>query len=179
MGQARASTDRNTDPRGAGGARPAAAWDVLVVPLRSGDRDRGFLEVRDRLSRWGRFRDDDLQLLETLSGHVATALDNLRLLETLRHEAYHDAVTGPAQPARAAPSRRRRRSTRAAGGAIVLVELDVLSQVNNALGHDRGEQLLRAAGDRLVGLRGREHARSPGSRRTGSPCWSTTSRRPS
>ena len=70
------------------------AWDVMVVPLRSGDRNRGYVEVRDRLSRWGRFRDNDLTLLETLSSHVATALDNLRLLETLRHEAYHDEITG-------------------------------------------------------------------------------------
>ena len=93
-GRARASTDR-TPTRTCWRRWPSRkAWDVLVVPLRSGDRDRGYLEVRDRLSRWGRFRDEDLQLLETLSGHVATALDNLRLLETLRHEAYHDAITG-------------------------------------------------------------------------------------
>ena len=153
MGQARASTDRNIAPALLAALQARRCWDVLVIPLRSGDRDRGFLEVRDRLSRWGRFRDDDLQILETLSGHVATALDNLRLLETLRHEAYHDAVTG---------LRNRLGLTVEAQAqinagrevAIVLVELDVLSQVNNALGHDRGEQLLRAAGDRLVDFAG-------------------------
>ena len=127
---------------------------MLVVPLRSGDRDRGYLEVRDRLSRWGRFRDEDLQLLETLSGHVATALDNLRLLETLRHEAYHDAITG-LRNRLGLHVEAQARSPPGWGGAIVLVELDVLSQVNNALGHDRGEQLLRMAGERLVALRRR------------------------
>src|SRR6478752_7772565 len=74
-GRARASTDRNPSPEVMSALADRKAWDVLVVPLRSGDRDRGYLEVRDRLSRWGRFRDEDLQLLETLSGHVATALD--------------------------------------------------------------------------------------------------------
>ena len=152
-GRARVSTDRTTDRTLLSALKGRKAWDVLVVPLRSGDRDRGYLEVRDRLSRWGRFRDDDVQLLETLAGHVATALDNLRLLETLRHEAYHDAVTGlrnrlglnvEVQSAMADGR----------GGAIILVELNVLAQVNNALGHDRGERLLRMGGDRLVGLLG-------------------------
>ncbi len=152
-GRARASTDRSPLPAVLGALRERDAWDVLVVPLRSGDRDRGYLEVRDRLSRWGRFRDQDLQLLETLSGHVATALDNLRLLESLRHEAYHDAVTGLRNrlglhvEGQAAIGQ-------GWGSAIILVELDVLSQVNNALGHDRGERLLRMAGDRLVALVG-------------------------
>ena len=72
-----------------------------MVPLRSGDRDRGYLEVRDRLSRWGRFRDEDLQLLETLSGHVATALDNLRLLEIAAARGLPRRDHRAAQPARA------------------------------------------------------------------------------
>ncbi len=148
-GRARASTDRHPDPQVLAALTRREAWDVLVVPLRSGDRDRGYLEVRDRLSRWGRFRDEDLKLLETLGGHVATALDNLRLLDSLRHEAYHDSITGllnrlglhvAGQGAIDGGS----------GTAIVMVDLDVLSQVNNALGHDRGEQLLRMAGHRLV-----------------------------
>ena len=152
-GRVRVSTDRTMDTEVLAALAERQAWDVLVVPLRSGDRDRGYLELRDRLSRWDRFRDDDLRVLETLGGHVATALDNLRLLESLRHEAYHDAITGlrnrvgliVAAQDRLADGR---------GAAILLVELDVLSQVNNALGHDRGEKLLRMAGDRLVGLAG-------------------------
>ena len=152
-GRARASTDRSPNPEVLAALAERKAWDVLVVPLRSGDRDRGYLEVRDRLSRWGRFRDEDLQLLETLSGHVATALDNLRLLETLRHEAYHDAITG-LRNRLGLHVEGQAAITQGWGGAILLVELDVLSQVNNALGHDRGERLLRMAGERLVALVG-------------------------
>jgi diguanylate cyclase (GGDEF)-like protein len=154
-GRARASTDRSPNAEVLAALAERKAWDVLVVPLRSGDRDRGYLEVRDRLSRWGRFRDEDLQLLETLSGHVATALDNLRLLETLRHEAYHDAITG-LRNRLGLHVEGQAAITQGWGGAILLVELDVLSQVNNALGHDRGERLLRMAGERLVALVGED-----------------------
>jgi diguanylate cyclase (GGDEF)-like protein len=152
-GRARASTDRSHNPEVLAALAERGSWDVLVVPLKSGDRDRGYLEVRDRLSRWGRFRDEDLQLLETLSGHVATALDNLRLMETLRHEAYHDAITG-LRNRLGLNVEGQAAITQGWGGAILLVELDVLSQVNNALGHDRGERLLRMAGERLVALVG-------------------------
>jgi len=152
-GRSRASTDRSPNSEVLAALAERNAWDVLVVPLKSGDRDRGYLEVRDRLSRWGRFRDEDLQLLETLSGHVATALDNLRLLETLRHEAYHDAITG-LRNRLGLHVEGQAAITQGWGGAIVLVDLDVLSQVNNALGHDRGERLLRMAGERLVALVG-------------------------
>ncbi len=151
--RARASTDRSPDPEVLAALAERRAWDVLVVPLRSGERERGYLEVRDRLSRWGRFRDEDLQLLETLSGHVATALDNLRLMESLRHEAYHDAITG-LRNRLGLHVEGQLAITQGWGGAILLVELDVLSQVNNALGHDRGERLLRMAGERLVALVG-------------------------
>jgi diguanylate cyclase (GGDEF)-like protein len=154
-GRVRVSTDRSMDPAVLAALAERQSWDVLVVPLRSGDRDRGYLELRDRLSRWDRFRDDDLRVLETLGGHVATALDNLRLLESLRHEAYHDAITGLRNRVGLIVAGQEMLAG-ARGAAILLVELDVLSQVNNALGHDRGEQLLRMAGDRLVTLVGAE-----------------------
>lgn len=148
-GRAHVSGDQADDPAVLAALTDRNTRDVLIVPLRSGERSRGYLEVRDRLSRWGRFRENDLTLLETLSGQVATALDNLRLLETLRYEAYHDAITGllnwrgmtvqiEASPATGPIT------------SVLLVQLDVLPEVNNAIGHDRGEQLLALVGERLV-----------------------------
>lgn len=148
-GRAHASTDSTTDPALLAALRSRDAWDVLIVPLRSGDRARGYVEVRDRLSRWGRFRENDLTVLETLSSHVATALDNLRLLETLRHEAYHDAITGLLNW-RGLTVEIEASMADSSIGAVMLVQLDILPEVNNAIGHDRGEQLLSAAGRRLV-----------------------------
>ncbi len=154
-GRAHASTDKTSDPAILAALAARQAWDVLIVPLRSGDRNRGYVEVRDRLSRWGRFRENDLTLLETLSSHVATALDNLRLLETLRHEAYHDAITGLLNWRGLTVEIEASMATGSVG-AVMLVQLDVLPEVNNAIGHDRGEQLLSAAGDRLVAAAGHD-----------------------
>ena len=170
-GRARASTDRNQDTAVLAALADRQAWDVLVVPLRSGDRDRGYLEVRDRLSRWGRFRDEDLQLLETLSGHVATALDNLRLLETLRHEAYHDAITG-------LRNRLGLHVEGQDGDHPGLGRRDPAGRTGRAVA---GQQRPRARPRRAAAADGRRAAgrrwsaiggRWPGSRRTGSRCWS-------
>ncbi len=154
-GHVQASTDQTSDPNILRALASRGAWDVMIVPLRSGDRNRGYVEVRDRLSRWGRFREDDLTLLETLSSHVATALDNLRLLETLRHEAYHDEITGLLNWRGLAVEIEASLATDAIG-AVMLVQLDILPEVNNAIGHDRGEQLLTAAGLRLVNAVGHD-----------------------
>ena len=154
-GRAQASSDSTSDPAIQRALVSRKAWDVLVVPLRSGDRDRGYVEVRDRLSRWGRFGDNDLTLLETLSSSMATALDNLRLLETLRHEAYHDAITGLLNW-RGLTVEIEASLTDGSIAAVMLVQLDILPEVNNAIGHDRGEQLLSAAGARLVAAVGED-----------------------
>jgi len=154
-GRAKAAEDKTDDGAVAAALSARQAWDVLIVPLRSGDRDRGYLEVRDRRSRWGRFREDDLTLLETLASQLSTALDNLRLLETLRHEAYHDAITGLLNW-RGLSVEIEASMTAGTIGAVMLVQLDILPEVNNAIGHDRGDQLLIAAGARLVHAVGRD-----------------------
>jgi len=152
-GATMAASDRTTDPALLQALAGRGAWDVIVVPLRSGDRDRGYLEVRDRRSRWGRFSDDDLRLLQTLGGHLATALDNHRLVERLSHEAYHDSVTALRNRLGLTVSSQEMAAAGRLGG-VLLLELNVLGDVNSALGHDRGEQLLAAVGRRLVSVAG-------------------------
>jgi diguanylate cyclase (GGDEF)-like protein len=148
-----AASDRTSDAGMLAALAARGAWDVIVVPLRSGDRDRGYVEVRDRRSRWGRFSEDDLRLLQTLGGHLATALDNHRLVERLRHDAYHDSVTGLRN--RLGLQISAEEMTRAGRyGGVLLLELNVLGDVNSALGHDRGEQLLAAVGERLTAVAG-------------------------
>jgi signal transduction histidine kinase len=55
---------------------------LIAVPLRVRDRVIGVLETVNRQS--GQFGDDDLALLETLGVAAATAVDNARLVDTLR-----------------------------------------------------------------------------------------------
>ncbi|ATE57474.1 MULTISPECIES: putative bifunctional diguanylate cyclase/phosphodiesterase [Actinosynnema] len=125
------------------------AQEALVVPLRGGATQLlGAVEVHDRLSRWRGFGKADIQLLRTLANHLSTAVDNRRLLARLRHDAYHDPLTGLLNrtgflEAAAEP-------VRESEAAVVLrVDLDVLSTVLDALGQAWGNRMVVAAGRRL------------------------------
>jgi diguanylate cyclase (GGDEF)-like protein len=147
---ARAAT---TDPAWLAALAARHADQVIVVALRSSDRGRGYLEVHDPSGRWGRFTDADVTLLQALGGHLATALDNRRLLERLRAEADHDPVTGLYN--RSGLERRAERLAEAGDYAgVLLITLDVLSDVKSALGYDWGEQLLALASQRLADAAG-------------------------
>ncbi|MGK5742897.1 putative bifunctional diguanylate cyclase/phosphodiesterase [Micromonospora sp. URMC 103] len=125
--------------------------DVIVVPLRSGQAVIGTLEVANRLSDVGHFTDSDIPIFETVAAHAAVALENSRLVDRLRHDAYHDTLTK-------LPNRRRITSAlgesvkiRAPGEvvALLLFDVDGLRQVNESLGHAAGDKVLAEVADRL------------------------------
>src|SRR5207302_4754696 len=124
------------------------AQEALVVPLRSANQLLGVVEAHDRLSRWRGFGKYDVQLLGLMASHLATALDNRRLLATLRHDAYHDPLTGLLNR----PGFRQvvREPVRDRTDVAVLrVDLDVFSTVSDALGYVCAVRLLIAAGRRI------------------------------
>ena len=148
-GSVMVARDRSDDAATIAALDARGATDVIIVALRSGDRDRGFVEVRDSRSRWSRLTDDDRRLLKSLAGHLATAVDNHRLVTRLQHEAYHDPVTGLVN--RLGLDVRSTGLAETAGhGGVLLLELAVLSDVTSALGHDNGEKLLVTVSERLV-----------------------------
>ncbi|ASW53513.1 bifunctional diguanylate cyclase/phosphodiesterase [Plantactinospora sp. KBS50] len=125
--------------------------DALVVPLRSGSAMIGTLEVVNRLSDVGHFRPGDVPVFETVAAHTAVALENSRLVDRLRFDAYHDGLTK-------LPNRRR--MTAALGEAvqirapdevvaILLFDVDDLRRVNETLGHAAGDQVLVEVAERL------------------------------
>jgi diguanylate cyclase (GGDEF)-like protein len=72
----------------------------------------------------------------------------------MRHEAYHDALTG--LPNRAYFMERIQESIEQAvrvgqSGALMFVDLDRFKIVNDSLGHDSGDRLLREASSRIQG----------------------------
>jgi diguanylate cyclase (GGDEF)-like protein/PAS domain S-box-containing protein len=88
--------------------------------------------------------------------------DRTRLEEQLRHEAFHDPLTGLANRAlfsdRVAHAlmRRRRPDDRA---AVLFIDLDDFKVVNDSLGHAAGDLLLTAVAERLRAcLRGQDTA---------------------
>ncbi len=131
--------------------RGSAVKDAIVVPLRSGSAVIGSLEVASRLGEKYSFGQADVRLLETLAAHAAVAVENSRLVDRLRFDAYHDALTS-------LPNRRRVLAlldeavkVRAPGEvvAVLVFDIDGLRDVNDSLGHDAGDQMVREVATRL------------------------------
>ena len=99
------------------------------------------------------FSDDDMLSLEAAAGLLGTALGRLEAQAALRDQALHDPLTGLANRALlleridialAALARE--------GGLVALVffDLDGFKPVNDALGHEAGDEVLCEVAERLV-----------------------------
>jgi diguanylate cyclase (GGDEF)-like protein len=131
-----------------------AAREALAVPLRGGAGVLGALVVTDRLGDVRTYDQDDVLLLETVANHASVALQNGELVDQLRHEELHDALTG--LPNRAFLQRRLSAALTevadgvTAGAAVMILDLDGFKEVNDTLGHAQGDQLLIEVGARLT-----------------------------
>jgi diguanylate cyclase (GGDEF)-like protein len=145
--------DSRPDVRRALAAR--GAEEVLICPLRSATQLLGVVEAHDRRSRWRGFAAADLQLLGAMSAHLATALDNRRLTATIKHDAYHDPLTGLLNRPGISHAAR---GPLASGRNVVLlrVDLDNFSTVCDALGYAWADRMVSIAGRRLVDVLGPE-----------------------
>jgi diguanylate cyclase (GGDEF)-like protein len=91
-------------------------------------------------------------IVESASRLVSLAGDHWRMHERLLHEARHDALTG--LPNRTvAEDRLEQALARAERGrkqfAVVCIDLDGFKAINDELGHDAGDEILRAVSLRL------------------------------
>jgi len=160
----RGGTDRGRSTLPVGSEGPPR--DGLAAPLRTDGRVEGVLLVANRTFQRETFGSEDLRLFETLAGHAAVTLGKARLVARLRrlalrrqHEARHDALTG-------LPNWRAFQEDvevlAGSSGAVLLIDLDDFKDVNDTLGHNAGDLLLRKTGERLAVATGAMVARLGG-----------------
>ncbi|SNS86373.1 diguanylate cyclase (GGDEF) domain-containing protein [Geodermatophilus pulveris] len=128
-----------------------AVGDVVAVPVLAG---RTFLGVVTAGWPAGRARGlvgDTLARLRGVGDQAATALQRARLLETVRHQATHDVLTG--LPNRVLFLDTLAGALAGAGAGqhvgVLFCDLDRFKAVNDSLGHAAGDELLRQVAARL------------------------------
>jgi diguanylate cyclase (GGDEF)-like protein len=129
----------------------AGVKDAIVVPMRSGSAVIGCLEVTSRLGAENSFGPDDVRLVETVAAHTAVAVENSRLVDRLRFDAHHDALTGLPNRRRMLAALEEAVKVRAPGEVVAIIQFDVsgLRDVNESLGHAAGDKLLAEVARRL------------------------------
>jgi diguanylate cyclase (GGDEF)-like protein len=136
--------------------------DAMAVALICDGRVLGQLALAERLGDVTTFDEADLQLFRALGTQASLALENGRLeksldqlselKERLRHDAYHDSLTGLpnrslllSEVAEAAIEAER-------GGppaAVMLLDIDDFKTINDSLGHGAGDMVLVEIAERV------------------------------
>ncbi|MDP8904523.1 MAG: diguanylate cyclase [Chloroflexota bacterium] len=118
---------------------------LLMLPLTVGGRAIGLIELIS-LTTPRYFGADEMKVYETMAGSAAAGLENVRLLEQLRHAADVDQVTG-VNNHRYLQDRLRQEIARAARGrtalSVLMLDLDYFKPINDRFGHADGDRVLR------------------------------------
>ncbi len=146
------SDDMASDPRVLLSAEAArrGLHSVAVFPLSAGEEIVGVLALYS--GDVGFFDADEMKLLRELAGDISFALDHLAKGERLDYLAYYDTLTGLANPtlfrerltqlltiAAAEPSKL----------AVALLDIDHFRTINDSLGRQGGDELLKQVAARL------------------------------
>ncbi|GAA3294118.1 hypothetical protein GCM10020218_072340 [Dactylosporangium vinaceum] len=129
--------------------------DGIAVPVPLNDHETGVLLVADSLPDIPTFGEQHVRLFQALANHASLSLTKARLLDDLRREVAQNERLATYDPLTGLINRQRFQALtdrhRAAGTpvAVLLMDLDRFKDVNDALGHDVGDQLLRLVGERL------------------------------
>ena len=128
--------------------RSTGMCSLLMVPLVAVGESRGLVEVCTQAPT--QFDEDEVRLATTMANEAAMALENARLYQDARELADRDPLTGfynhrylyERLGEELLRARRGRRPV-----ALLMLDLDDFKLVNDTLGHQVGDQVLRWAAD--------------------------------
>jgi diguanylate cyclase (GGDEF)-like protein len=128
--------------------------EAVVVPLLGESGVLGALTVADRMGQIRTFDASDVRLLETIANHASVALTKRRLVDQLRYDAMHDALTGLPNRTALRGELQRALAGVSAGGtsrlAVIIMDLDGFKEINDTLGHHHGDLLLQQVASRML-----------------------------
>ncbi len=124
---------------------------ILALPLVVNDRVAGCLLLVSEEA--GFFDAAEMRLLAELAGDISFALDHIEKSERLNYIAYYDPLTGLANRTlfHERLTQHIAAAHRDAGNfALVVVNIDRFEAINNSLGRQVGDRLLRQAAERFA-----------------------------
>ena len=145
--------DPTADPAEVGYLRSIGMSSMAMLPLIARGESIGIIEIYGRQRQ--PFGTDRMALARTLADESAMALDNARLYEELRHQAFHDGLTGLANRGLFGDRVEHalvRSARTTAPLAVLFLDLDDFKTVNDRFGHAAGDEVLRIVADRLTSV---------------------------
>lgn len=123
---------------------------LTCIPLLAHGETLGVIQVKTAAEV---FSGDMRRALESVAEHVALALSNLRLRETLRQESIRDALTGLynrryLEETLQRELARARRNESTVG--VLFLDVDHFKRLNDTEGHEAGDAVLRSLGRLLI-----------------------------
>ena len=121
---------------------------LIVVPLRGREGVSGVLTL-ERLGREDRFDEEEFELVKLFAAQVSIALNNAEIHRAVEIRARSDDLTGLLNHGTFQEFLVQR--VREGGPfSLIMLDLDDFRAINNELGHQAGDRLLRAIADALL-----------------------------
>ncbi len=121
---------------------------LIVVPLRGREGVSGVLTL-ERLGGADRFDEEEFELVKLFAAQVSIALHNAEIHRAVEIRARSDDLTGLLNHG-TFQEFLVQRVREAAPFSLIMLDLDDFRSVNNRLGHQAGDRLLRAIADALL-----------------------------